>query len=273
MLLLLCSVGLVCAVVVLALVYAWARHHESETMVATVLSKQVLSLALSERHPNTVVSNVRIVRIAKCGDGKASTTDRVTVECDYSEPTLVPRRFIVKLILLPWYYRMGATETTISIAGRIGQALEPIHLDFIVWHAINFYSYYLPHAPDAMYINETRIYRDLYDEFESIEMPKLYGTIYESATCQFGILMEDLTLRHAHFPTACEDSDVSRVESALISLAKLHSMLPPIKHSLRWIAIKKTTCSPRFKMLIQKRNQFGKDEISIDIDSFQHDSK
>ena len=132
------------------LVYAWARLHSTELVVARVLSARVLTEALGERFPGTRVASVRVVRVAKCGDGHASTTDRVTIDCDYARATAVPRRLVVKLILLPAVYRMGATEAMITAAGRVGRAFEGVGLDWVVWYCLNVYSFYFPHAPDAM---------------------------------------------------------------------------------------------------------------------------
>ena len=90
------------------------------------LSPAVLTEALSERWPDAVVEHLEIVAAKRCGDGVASTADRVVLDLTYapgsdSEP---PRRLILKTML--------AT----------------------------------PHAPAAMYENEVRFYRELRDELQ-----------------------------------------------------------------------------------------------------------
>jgi len=90
------------------------------------LTPAILGAALAVREPGVVVEGVEIVAAKRCGEGVASTADRVVVDLTYRPGTGVdlPRRLILKTRL--------AT----------------------------------PHAPAAMYENEVRFYRDLRDELD-----------------------------------------------------------------------------------------------------------
>ncbi|MCB1005068.1 MAG: phosphotransferase [Acidimicrobiales bacterium] len=88
------------------------------------LTPHVLGAALAARAPDVVVERVDIVAAKRCGDGVASTADRVVVDLTYATGTGagLPRRLILKTML--------AT----------------------------------PHAPAAMYENEVRFYREIRDD-------------------------------------------------------------------------------------------------------------
>jgi hypothetical protein len=88
------------------------------------LTPTVLTAALSDRAPGVVVEAVDIVAAKRCGDGVASTADRVVVDLTYRAGTGsgLPERLVLKTML--------AT----------------------------------PHAPAAMYENEVRFYRELRDD-------------------------------------------------------------------------------------------------------------
>lgn len=90
------------------------------------LTPGVLTAALSDRSPGVAVEAVEIVAAKRCGDGVASTADRVVVDLTYRAGTGsgLPERLVLKTML--------AT----------------------------------PHAPAAMYENEVRFYRELRDELD-----------------------------------------------------------------------------------------------------------
>jgi hypothetical protein len=175
---------------------------------------------------------------------------------------------LLKYILLPWYFRLGANPFVLSIAWGVAQLLGLVHLEWIVYSIVNAYNFNLPHAPDAMYENETRFYRDLRHELDNddsgnnddgsgsdngsgshskkkksrrstsksksksqnkkkqnsrpFEAPQAYGTLYDARGHRFGVFMEDLSLRQAHFPNATSQLPLPTVRSALRQLARLH---------------------------------------------------
>ena len=90
------------------------------------LTPSVLSAVLSEGRDAVTVENVDIVAAKLCGDGVASTADRVVLDLSYGSGTGadLPDRLILKTML--------AT----------------------------------PHAPEAMYENEVRFYCELRDELD-----------------------------------------------------------------------------------------------------------
>ena len=87
------------------------------------LTPAILQAALSERSEGVLVDRVDIVAAKRCGDGLASTADRVVLDLSYAAGTGagLPRRMILKTMLAS------------------------------------------PHAPAAMYENEVRFYRELRD--------------------------------------------------------------------------------------------------------------
>lgn len=85
------------------------------------LTPAILGAALSEWRPGVAVERADIVAAKRCGDGIASTADRVVLDLSYAPGTGagLPRRLILKTMLAS------------------------------------------PHAPAAMYENEVRFYREL----------------------------------------------------------------------------------------------------------------
>lgn len=90
------------------------------------LTPDVLGAALAGHTPGVAVDGVEIVAAKRCGDGVASTADRVVLDLSYAEGTGgdLPRRLLLKTML--------AT----------------------------------PHAPAAMYENEVRFYREVRPELD-----------------------------------------------------------------------------------------------------------
>ncbi len=108
------------------------------------------------------------------------------------------------------------------------------------------------HIPDVMYQNEVRFYRELRPEIE-IEAPAVFASIFDPDTTQFGVVMEDLTLRDARFPNATTPVSIEAVRSIVEALARLHASYwrsPRFSTDLAWLA---TPCSggmfPVFKNL------------------------
>ena len=90
------------------------------------LTPAILEAALAERQPGVVVEHVDIVTAKRCGDGVASTADRVVLDLCFRPGTAtgLPERLILKTMLAS------------------------------------------PHAPAAMYENEVRFYREIRGELD-----------------------------------------------------------------------------------------------------------
>ena len=161
------------------------------------LTVAVLTAALSERRPGVIVEQVDIVAAKRCGDGVASTADRVVLDLSYAPGTAgdLPARVILKTMLAS------------------------------------------PHAPEAMYENEVRFYRELREELD-IEAPTAFASHFDPATGRFGLLLEDLTARGARFPSAIEPVSLDEVRSILGHLATLHARFwdsPRFADDLAWV--------------------------------------
>lgn len=163
----------------------------------TELTPGVLAAALAEHTPDVVVEKVDVVTAKRCGDGVASTADRVVLDLTYAKGTGgdLPRRLVLKTMLAS------------------------------------------PHAPEAMYENEVRFYRDLRRELD-IEAPTAFASHFDPVTGRFGLLLEDLTARGARFPSAIEPVSLDEVRSILGHLATLHAQFwnsPRFDDELAWV--------------------------------------
>ena len=78
------------------------------------------------------------------------------------------------------------------------------------------------HIPDSMYRNEVRFYRDIRHEL-AIEAPRAFASVFDEETGQFGVIMEDLTLRSARFPNATTPVALEEVTGLVHTLAALHA--------------------------------------------------
>ncbi|MFT5201424.1 MAG: hypothetical protein ACI9C1_000799 [Candidatus Aldehydirespiratoraceae bacterium] len=161
------------------------------------LTPAVLTAALSERWPGVAVEHVDIVDAKRCGDGIASTADRVVLDLSYAPGTKadLPVRLILKTMLAS------------------------------------------PHAPEAMFRNEVRFYRELRDKLD-IEAPVAFASHFDPATGRFGLLLEDLTARGARFPSVLDPVSLDEVRSILSQLARLHARFwnsPRFANDLAWV--------------------------------------
>jgi hypothetical protein len=218
--------------VLLRLTLALANNRTAEAR-RLLTPANVTEILRSKFGPNLTVRSVTIDHIAKCGDGKASTTDRVAFTVEYSQFPAgwqPQEHMMLKYILLPWYFRLGANRTVMHMAWRLAQLLSWVRLDWTVYSLVNTYNYHLPHAPDAMYENETRFYRDIRAELNGaqdgggpFQAPEVYGTLYDEHGHRFGVFMQDLSRADASFPNALGVLPLASLRSVLRQLARLHA--------------------------------------------------
>ena len=175
-------------------------------------------------HPNVHVKSVDILNLAQAGDGQASTTDRLSLHLTFdSNPhNIIPSNLMLKTTLLPPSMRIGGALLP-RMAGAVATFLRPSGLDSLLFWCINQYNFYFPHAPDAMYMNETKVYRQLHNELQSIHFntPKIFGSEENDKERKWSLLIENLEMT-ANFPTALEEHELRHVEMLLRSLARLH---------------------------------------------------
>jgi len=87
-----------------------------------------------------------------------------------------------------------------------------------------------------LYANEVDFYVRLQPEL-NIETPVAAGGVCDKASALYYLLLEDVSLRGAVFPTALRDNDVADVRAVLDQLAKLHARFwnsPRLKTDLAW---------------------------------------
>lgn len=87
------------------------------------------------------------------------------------------------------------------------------------------------------YANEVLFYNHLRRDL-AIEAPLSLGGLFDEASGQFGLLMEDLNQRQAHFPNVKEQVNLTQIESLIDTLAKLHATFwqsPRFSKDLHWV--------------------------------------
>ncbi len=205
------------------------------------LSVATLNRLLGDMNTGVQADGYRILAQADCGDGIASTADRLDLEISYkqNDPGL-PERVILKTLLLHPLLRLGMPAIlSLSAAVRMFERLPVVgawarQLLFIL---VGIFQKYCPQAPDAMYQVESRFYHDIRRQVD-FEAPAVYGAEYDSHSRQFAVLMEDLTLRGARFPTALESQSLDTVRHTLDQMATLHARYwnhPDLEGALGWI--------------------------------------
>ena len=146
------------------------------------LTPELLTRALAGGHPGVEVASVNLVSVKRCGEGVASTADRIVLELTYAPgaDAGLPDRMVLKTMLVS------------------------------------------PHAPGEMYETEVRFYNEIRPQLD-IETPHAYAAAFDPATSQFGVLLEDLSARHARFPDATQPVTADDVAAILTQLARLHA--------------------------------------------------
>ena len=88
-----------------------------------------------------------------------------------------------------------------------------------------------------LYENEVAFYTRLRPELE-IEAPLCFGGLHDSARGGFGIALEDLRLRNAHFANVKSEVTLAQIEALLSCLAALHAQYwesPRFETDLAWV--------------------------------------
>jgi hypothetical protein len=212
------------------------------TALVDDLSPELVTSLVAQRDPEVRVASVEIVEHDRCGDGLASTADRLLLALDYASPgkTSPPPRLILKTRFLHPLLRFGLPAILgLSSAVRAAQSIPLLgdRARSLLFVIVGAYQKWFPHAPDAMYVNEVRFYRDLRDDLD-IEAPRSFGSVYDERTRHFGMLLEDLNERDAHFPNALESQSLETMRSLLANLASLHARFwksPRFERDLDWV--------------------------------------
>lgn len=206
------------------------------------LRPELLTAVLRQQSPQVTVRDVKVLERSRRGEGSASTADRVVLELEYEQglDAGLPSRMLLKTVLLHKGVRFGAsaigmTGAVIRGLGRLplGDRLRPW-----VFSGIRAYQKRFPHAPDAMYLNEVRFYRQIRPELR-LEAPMSFASVYDESARTFGVLMEDLRLRSASFPNATMELSVEQIRGLLGTLATLHAAYwqsPRFDTDLSWLA-------------------------------------
>jgi hypothetical protein len=193
-------------------------------------------------HPDVAVASVEVMERARCGDGIASTADRVVLNVRF-EPGRdagLPSRMVLKTLLLNPLLRFGL-PAVLSLAGasRAAESLPGVGKSArsLLFVLVGAFQRWFPHAPDPMYVNEVRFYTELRPELD-LEAPRAYGGLFDLSSRHFGILMEDLGLRGARFPNATTDVPIESIRDLLANLAQMHASFwqsPRFERDLAWL--------------------------------------
>lgn len=185
------------------------------------LTPEILTRAIAAHHPGVIVEDFDIASTKRCGEGIASTADRVVLDVRYADSTgaELPARLILKTML--------ATA----------------------------------HAPAVMFETEVRFYAQLRPEI-TIETPRVFGTSFDRASGQFGLLLEDLTARGARFPNATTHVGLDELRSLIDNLARLHAQYwrsPRFETDLAWVP------TPTFAGMYDVFTKIGPDFIRAQL--------
>jgi hypothetical protein len=193
------------------------------------LDLDALQARLCAAHPGADLRGLEQIERARCGDGLASTADRVLLRLRFGEAQAadhgLPEQIVVKTILLHPALRFGLPVilTTAKLTGALarvpllGRAASPS-----VFALIGVYQHLFPHAPAAMYVNEARFYAQLRPELD-LEAPRAYSSWFDERSGSFEIAMEDLRARGAGFPNATGSRSLPQIRSLIDTLARLHA--------------------------------------------------
>ncbi len=190
----------------------------------------------------TTVESVEVIDRARCGDGAASTADRILLRLRYAPggDADLPAQMVLKTLLLHRVLRFGLPAVlTLASVSRTAERLPWVGAGArsALFVLVGLYQRLYPHAPDPMYLTEARFYRDIRPELD-LEIPRTFGSIYDTRSRQFAILMEDLRLRGARFPNATMEIPVAQVRALVTLLARLHARYwqsPRFDGELAWV--------------------------------------
>lgn len=207
-----------------------------------VLDARAVQAMLETLFPAARVRAVEIVERARCGDGVASTADRIALRLEF-EPGAdagLPSRMVLKTLLLHPLLRFGLPAVlALAKASRAAESLPGVGgaARGLLFVLVGVYQRFFPHAPDPMYVNEVRFFTDLRPDVD-IEAPRAFGGLFDERSRQFGILMEDLRLRDATFPNATTTLALESLRDLLSNLARLHAAFwqsPRFAGDLSWV--------------------------------------
>jgi len=203
---------------------------------------EAVQAMLARLHPGARVRSVEVLERARCGDGIASTADRIALRVGY-EPggdAGLPSRMILKTRLLHPLLRFGLPAVLgLAKATRAAQALPAVGTGArsLLFVLVGVYQRFFPHAPDPMYAGEVRFYTEIRPELD-LEAPRALGGLFDERSRRFGILMEDLTERGARFPDATGEAPLDTLRDLLANLACLHARFwesPRLAKDLAWL--------------------------------------
>jgi hypothetical protein len=207
-----------------------------------VLDVAAIQAMLGRLHPDARVGAVEVLDRARCGDGIASTADRIALRLEF-EPggdAGLPSRMILKTRLLHPFLRFGLPAVlSLAKVSRAAGSLPGIGggARSLLFVLVGIYQRFFPHAPDPMYVNEVRFYSEIRPELD-IEAPRAFGGLFDARSRHFGILMEDLTLREARFPNATTEVGLDSLRDLIANLARLHARYwesPRLGGDLAWL--------------------------------------
>jgi hypothetical protein len=162
------------------------------------LTPEMLTRVLAARHAGVEVASVDLLSVKRCGEGVASTADRIVLGLTYAPGAHggLPERMMLKTMLVS------------------------------------------PRAPGEMFETEVRFYNEIRPELD-VETPRAFAADFDRSTSQFGVLLEDLSLRRARFPDATQPVSPDEVGALLSQLARLHARFwrsERFAHDLAWVA-------------------------------------
>jgi hypothetical protein len=174
------------------------------TSRADELTPELLTAIVRTRYPDVTVSGVDVLSSRTYGEGMVSTAGRVMLNLQFAPgaPAGLPQRVMLK----------------VAVGG------PHVSTDYL-------------RAVSALYENEVQVYRHLGAEIEGVA-PRSLGGLFDPESMQFGLLLEDLSLRGVRFPNVLDSPPLSAVEALVDRLAQLHARYwesPRFGQDLKWV--------------------------------------
>lgn len=203
-------------------VLKYREYLHSKARITGLFSAQYISGMLVDK--SVVCSEVEIISQSLCGDGTASTSDRVNInlwlESTHSLKKKKKLPVVVKATLLPTFLRVN--DTMASALAMVLRCAPGYTARAVIFKLVGAYQVLFPHAPDALYEAEAMFYLKVRPEIEGlIEAPHCFG-----ATCSnrnFILVLEDLCKRGATFKNATNTLDMTQIQGLLSGLARMHA--------------------------------------------------
>lgn len=160
------------------------------------LDPSFLTRVIGELHPGTVVGAVRLLDAKGFGNTDVSTSARVMLALDYAQnPAELPPRVMVKMLKTDDWPARGIMADT-------NTRQRP--------------------PRSSLYENEVNFYRHFGREIK-VNLPRVIAAQFDPESKRYALILEDLSLLDASFPSQADQATVTDMQTLLTALAGFHA--------------------------------------------------